>query len=89
MKQGIAILPFALLLAVSACDGPQRPLGRDFGEATSANFARQVVNPEPVYAGYGATDMDGTRAAGAMERYKAGTTVTPESVNTTQGVTGN
>jgi len=82
MKRAIAILPFALLLAVSACEGPQRPLGRDFGDATSANFARQVVNPEPVYAGYGAPDMNGTRAADAMKRYKGGSVIAPEKVST-------
>ena len=86
MKRAIAILPFALLLAVSACEGPQRPLGRDFGDATGANFARQVVNPEPVYAGYGAPDMDGTKAADAIKRYKGGTVTAPEAISTTSGV---
>lgn len=85
MKRSLAVLPIALLLAVSACEGPQRPLGRDFGDATSANFARQVVNPEPVYAGYGATDMDGDRAAGAMNRYKGGSVIAPEEVDTGAG----
>lgn len=85
MKRSIAVLPFALLLVVSACDGPQRPLGRDFGDATSANFARQVVNPEPVHAGYGATDMDGERAAGAVDRYKKGTVIAPVEIDTTTG----
>ena len=79
MKRIIAILPLVLLFAVSACSANRNipPLGEDFGNATIHNFSQHIVNPDPVTAGYGAPALDGTRSAGAMDRYKTGSVITP------------
>jgi type IV pilus biogenesis protein CpaD/CtpE len=73
-----------LAVAVSACENRNAvPLGRDFGNATQHNMSQQIVNPEPAYAGYGAPDLEGERAAGALSRYKGGavTKVEAEATN--------
>ena len=78
-----AILP--LLMAMAACETqPRMVLGPDFGNSVRHNMALQIINPEPAEAGLPAPDLDGARAAGAMERYKAGE-VTPIEVITTTG----
>ena len=81
MKRIIAILPLVLLFAVSACSENRNipPLGKDFGNATIHNFSQHIVNPDPVTAGYGAPALDGTRAAGAIERYKSGSVIQPDT----------
>ena len=79
MKRIIATLPFVLILAVSACENRNLPpLGADFGNATEHNLSQHIINPDPVTAGYGAPALDGERAKGAIERYKAGDVIRPE-----------
>jgi hypothetical protein len=80
MKRAFVFLPLVLTFAVSACQWNRNapPLGRDFGDATSHNMSQQIVNPEPVGAGYGAPAYDGERVKGAMERYKSGSVIEPE-----------
>ncbi len=81
MKPIIATLPLVLMLAVSACEVNRNipPLGKDFGNATTHNFTQHIINPEPVTAGYGAPALNGVRAAGAMNRYKTGTVIQPDT----------
>lgn len=84
MKRTYILLAVVLGLAVSACENRNAaPLGRDFGNATQHNMSQQIIDPEPVYAGYGAPDLEGTRAAGVVGRYKSGsvTTIEAESTN--------
>ncbi len=89
MKQALVFLPIVLTFAVSACQWNRNipPLGRDFGNATSSNMSQQIINPDPVTAGYGAPALDGERAGGAIGRYKAGNVIAPE-VDSTGGVSG-
>ena len=83
MKRTYILLAVVLGLAVSACENRNAvPLGRDFGNATQHNMSQQIIDPEPVYAGYGAPDMEGTRAAGALGRYKSGSVTTIEAEST-------
>jgi hypothetical protein len=81
MKRIIAFLSLVLMLAVAACAQNRNipPLGEDFGNATIHNFSQHIVNPEPVTAGYGAPALDGTRAKGAIDRYKSGTVIQPDT----------
>jgi hypothetical protein len=79
MKRIIAILPLVLLFAVSACNRNIPPLGEDFGNATIHNFSQHIVNPDPVTAGYGAPALNGTRAAGVIERYTSGSVIQPDT----------
>ena len=81
MKRIIATLPLVLMFAVSACTENRNiaPLGKDFGNATTHNLSQQIVNPEPVTAGYGAPALYGPRAAGAIDRYKSGTVIQPDT----------
>ena len=80
MKPIIATLPLILMLAVSACELNRNipPLGKDFGNATSQNLSQQIINPQPVTAGYGAPALHGERATGVLDRYKTGTVIQPE-----------
>ena len=84
MKRIIAFLPLVLILAVSACTQNRNipPLGEDFGNATIHNFSQHIVNPEPVTAGYGAPALNGTRAAGVMDRYTSGSVIEPDTDST-------
>ena len=81
MKRIIATLPVVLILAVSACEQNRNiaPLGKDFGDTTTHNLSQHIVNPEPVTAGYGAPDLYGPRAAGAIERYNTGSVIEPDA----------
>lgn len=82
MKRIIATtLPLVLMLVVSACVQNRNipPLGKDFGNMTSHNFSQHIINPEPVTAGYGAPALDGARAKGAMDRYKSGSVIQPDT----------
>ncbi len=82
MRQTMKILPLALLFAVAACQHLE-PLGRDYGNAVTHNLSVHVIDPAPNLEGKEIPDMEGTRAAGAMERYDAGTEIEPESIETT------
>jgi hypothetical protein len=79
------VLPFALLFAVAACAQYQNtePLGRDYGDAVNHNLSVHVIDPAPDLEGKEIPDMNGTRAAGALERYNTGTELEPESIDTT------
>ena len=81
MKRINAMLPVVFILAVSACEVNRNipHLGEDFGNATTHNFSQQIVNPEPVTAGYGAPALDGKRAAGVIERYTSGSVTQPDT----------
>ncbi len=79
MKRVLVFLPIVLTIAVSACENRNAPpLGRDFGNAINHNMSQHIINPDPVYAGYGAPALDGERAKGAFERYKTGSVIQPE-----------
>jgi len=79
------LLPFALLFAVAACAQYQNkePMGRDYGDAVHHNLSVHVIDPAPNLEGKEIPDMNGNRAAGALQRYKTGTELEPESIDTT------
>ncbi len=86
-----ALLPAALCLALSACSTwplsyfkAPVTLNQGFGNTVRSDWAMQIVNPNPVYAGFEIPDMDGARAMGAIERYKGSNVFTPEAETTTQ-----
>ncbi len=81
MNRIIAILSLVLLFAVSACTENRNipHLSKDFGNATIHNFSQHIVNPDPVTAGYGAPALNGTRAAGVIERYTSGSVIEPDT----------
>ena len=86
MKRAIAILPFGLILALAACENRNiPPLAQDFGNATEHNMSLHIINPEPATAGYGAPELDGIRAKGAVDRYKGGSVITPQAESTGGG----
>ena len=68
----------AALLVVSACT----PNDIGLGDAAKANYAAQIVNPEPVYAE--AMVADGNQTAGAQSRYRKGTVKKVKSIRTTE-----
>jgi hypothetical protein len=79
------LLPFALLFAVAACQHLE-PIGRDYGNAVTHNMSMQVIDPAPNLEGKEIPDMEGTRAAGAIERYNTGTVIEPETIETTSAI---
>ena len=82
MKTTIKLLPLGLLLVVAACNHTQ-PLSPYFGNAVHHNLSMQIINPAPDLEGREVPDMEGTRAAGAIERYDTGTGFAPVIIETT------
>jgi hypothetical protein len=80
IKRMIAVA--AVTLAVSACT----PNDIGLGDAAKANYAAQIVEPEPVYAD--AMVANGAQAAAAQERYRKGAVKKPVGVKTTSGGSG-
>ena len=72
----------AALLVVSACT----PNDIGLGDAVKANYAAQIVNPEPVYED--AMVANGSQAAAAQDRNRKGTVKKPVGVKTTTGGSG-
>jgi type IV pilus biogenesis protein CpaD/CtpE len=75
-----AVAPIALV----ACENPTQPkptLSPAFGDAVRHNMAVQILNPDG-YADLSPPPMDGTRAAGAVERYRTGKTEKVEAQRT-------
>lgn len=70
------------LLTVSACT----PNDVGLGDAAKANYAAQIVNPEPVYEE--AMLANGKQTAGAQERYRKGTVKKPVGVKTSTSESG-
>ena len=58
----------------------------DFGEANRQTYAAMIINPDPQYEEPMATSAD--HAAQAIERYREGAVVEPETVTTTSGLGG-
>ena len=82
-KLATIFLAVAGLLALAGCSNAD-PLGADFGNAVEHNKAMHIINPSPVYAAPEAPDLNGRRAAGAMQRYEEGTVIQPEDIRTTE-----
>ncbi len=86
----LTLLAGVLGLAVAACTASAEPfyltapvnLNQGFGNTGRNAIALQIVNPTPVYAGFEIPEMDGVRAAGAMQRYQGGQVIVPEKVTT-------
>jgi hypothetical protein len=79
----VAGLAFAASIAASGCIGPKAPPeGAVFGNAVSHNAAQHIIDPDPPSARAGAPDMNGVRAAEAIQRYRSGAVIKPEPVET-------
>lgn len=76
------ILVGVAALSVSACT----PNDVGLGTAAKANYAAQIVEPDPVYDG--AMVANGGQTAAAQERYRKGTVKKPVGVKTTTGGSG-
>jgi len=72
----------ALALMVTACT----PNDIGLGNAARANYAMQIVEPDPSYEG--PLVANGTQTAAAQDRYRKGTVKKPVSVKTTTGGSG-
>jgi type IV pilus biogenesis protein CpaD/CtpE len=80
IKRIIAIA--AVALTVSACT----PNDIGLGNAARANYAAQIVDPDPIYEGQQVAN--GAQSAAAQDRYRKGTTKKPVGVKTTSGGSG-
>jgi len=72
----------AALLALAGCT----PNDTGIGDAARANYAAQIVDPEPQHAE--AMTADGSQVAGAQDRYRKGNVKKPVGVKTTSGGSG-
>jgi hypothetical protein len=72
----------AAALAVSACT----PNDIGLGNAAKANYAAQIVEPDPQYED--AMVANGNQTAAAQERYRKGNVKKPVGVKTTTGGSG-
>jgi len=57
-------------VALAACQHDY-PLRKDLGNSVEHNAAVQIIDPNPVTANAGAPDMNGRRAAVAMDNYES------------------
>lgn len=71
----------ASLLALAACT-PNDPT---LGGAVRHNYALQVIDPDPQYAGQPNEGGSGDIAKGAVERYRTGEVKKVKSIRTTSG----
>ncbi len=78
MKTALTASSIALLFFVAGCQHTQ-PLGRDFGNSVHHNMSMHIIDPAPSYEGREVPDMEGTRAAIAIENYDAGAVIEPEA----------
>lgn len=69
MDTKIITLAAAFSLTIMTACTPQKPLSRDFGNATQQNKAVQVANPE---VSNKAPTYDGAHTAAAVGRYRVG-----------------
>ena len=82
-KEGALALTL-LALPLAACT-PNDPT---FGGAVRHNYALQVIDPDPQYAGVPNEGGSGDLAKGAVERYRTDKVKKPKSIRTTSGVSG-
>ena len=76
---GCSALALALLSGCTANDP-------GMGDAARANYAAQIIEPDPQYAE--AITANGDQTAGAQERYRTDKVKKPVSVKTTSGTGG-
>lgn len=69
--------------ALAACT----PNDTTFGGAVKQNFAAQVIEPEPQYE-EPLGEMNGDKAAAAIERYRTDKVKRPRSIRTTSAISG-
>ena len=83
MKHINIILVIGLLVTLGACETRTRQtLTPDFGDSVRHNMAVQIINPAASEQRTSVIDMDGERAAGAMDRYRKGTVTAPKAEST-------
>ena len=70
-------------LALAACEN-REPLGPGFGDSVRHNIAVQSVNPIPPTVVQGPSDLAGTAAGLAIERYDTGNVIDTRSEQTTR-----
>jgi hypothetical protein len=76
-----------LSLGVTACSSNKGHLNEGFGDAVNQNTAIHILPPK--YAAVKDLDMNGNRAALAMDRYKTGNVIQPSSEGTSNLGGGN
>jgi hypothetical protein len=80
--KSIALLS-ALLIAAAGCTSKET-LNKNFGNATAQNNALQIIDPVPADPNLPAPDMNGMRAAAALDRYAKGQVIAPAKTDTVQ-----
>lgn len=73
-----------LAIPLAACT-PNDPT---LGGAARHNYALQVIDPDPQYAGTPNEGASGDKAEAAMERYRTDKVKKPQGIRTTSGISG-
>lgn len=85
-QAGIGLAIAALSLAACAPsvyqDSTTPTVG--YGNAVRQNAAVMIIDPQPVSAANVDLDLDGRRAAIAIERYRTGTVIPPREMRTSE-----
>jgi hypothetical protein len=87
-KEGMKMRNSLVLLALSIAAAGCTPNDPTFGGAVRHNYALQVIDPDPQYAGVPNEGGSGDLGAGAVERYRTDKVKKPKSIRTTSGVSG-
>lgn len=86
----IAALPLFAAPLLAACDSDLASTGKPastFGEANRQTMMAQVIDPEPEYE-YLDPATSAEHAAQAIDRYRKGTVKQPETVRSTETISG-
>ncbi|AZI38140.1 hypothetical protein EGO55_05175 [Caenibius tardaugens NBRC 16725] len=88
MRRGLWAVAATSLLAGCASVPSifEQPGDAAFGEANRQTMMAQVIDPDPVYDGPMVTSGD--HAADAIDRYRTDTVKQPETISTTENLTG-
>lgn len=78
LKIAVALAP--AMIIISCTNTPD--LSSDFGDAVASNKAMHIINPGPADAALEAPEMEGKRAALALDRYVRGETTELEQLRT-------
>jgi hypothetical protein len=85
-KGGMTMRNSLILLALSVAAAGCTPNDPTLGGALRHNYALQVIDPDPQYAGEPNEGGSGALAKGAIERYRTDKVKKPKSIRTTSGI---
>lgn len=87
-KGGMGLTKLGLIAAIALPLAACTPNDPTLGAAVKHNYAMQVIDPDPEYAGVPNEGGSGDKAKGAQERYRTDKVKQPKTIRTTSGIGG-